>query len=175
MSKYIFTAIIPIIALFISGCASYSSSSSKPYNGKISLPKAPSLQIPGGNTSNWRYLGTSTNGQLITEINNSSIVATKDANQYSFQGRKTIYNPYTYTYANGQPPYKYIIENWLIDCTNKQYVLVSATTYNKLGIQLNVYDYKGDDSVRWMQFGDDSIANAQYEYVCQNKNRHLGY
>lgn len=175
MSKYNLILLALSGGIFLSGCGSLSSPESKPYTGRISLPKAPALQIPGGNTSNWRYLGTSTNGKLIAEINNSSIVATKDPNQYSFQGRKTIYNPYAYTYANGQEPYKYIIENWLIDCTNKQYVLVNATTYNKLGVQLNTYDYTGDDSVRWMKFGDDSIANAQYEYVCQNKNRNLGY
>ena len=175
MPKYISTTLSITITICLSGCASFYSSANKPYTGKISLPKAPALQIPGGNTSNWRYLGTSTNGQIIAEINNSSIVATNDANQYSFQDRKTIYNPHTYQYANGQTPYKYILENWLINCSSEQYVLVSATSYNKLGAQLNSYDYTGDNNVRWMQFGDDSIANAQYKYICQNLNRNLGY
>ena len=76
--------LVPLLILLLSvnGCAFFSSSSSKskPSNGER-LPKAPATVVPGGSGNNWRYIGTSSDGQLVVEIDDNSIHKTLKINQ----------------------------------------------------------------------------------------------
>jgi hypothetical protein len=97
----------------LTGCAWFSSGkSSKPSSsGKVKLPRVKSLNPPGGIGKTWRYLGTSDDGQLVVEINDSSIHMTESP-IYTYQDRKTVVSPSGFTsYMAGQPHYKYLISN----------------------------------------------------------------
>lgn len=162
-----------IISSSLNGCAWLSGS---PDTTNIKIPKQQAKPIPGGNLINWRYLGTTTDGQLVDEINESSIIKSQESQIYLYQDRKTVVNPNQFSsYTNGQPHYKYVLSNWQIDCTNQQYLITSAEIYNDVGLQLQIYDYKNNNDVRWLRFGSGSIAELQYNYICLNQNRNLGY
>lgn len=164
-----------LLVVNLGGCAFFGSSSKSSKSGKSNLPKVPPKVVPGGTGSNWRYLGTSDDGQLVIEINDASITSAK-IQVYNFQDRKTAVSPTTFTsYTKNQPQYKYILSSWQIDCGNKQYIIESATLYNDSGAVLQQYDYTHNSNIRWVKFGSGSIAELQYNYICLNKNRTLGY
>lgn len=176
-NQFYVNLIICGMSLTFSGCAWFGfvgSSQSSNSNTKVRLPKTTQTQIPGGNTSNWRYIGTTTSGELIDEINDQSITATAESGIYSYSDRKTISDPSKFQYAD-QLRYKYILSNWLMDCNNQQYILNLSTLYNESGTMLRQIDYSKNNSVKWLQFGDGSIAQMQYNYICLNQNRNLGY
>lgn len=165
-----------ILNLSLSGCALFSSSSSKNKNGSVTVPKVNAVTPPGGTGKNWRYLGLSDDGQLIVEINDNSISPTTKPQIYNFQDRKTVADPNKFTaYTSGQPHYKFLISNWQMDCNLKQYLIVNATLYDSSAIEQLRYDYTKDDSVKWIKIGSGSLAELQYNYVCLNQKRNLGY
>jgi hypothetical protein len=161
----------------LTGCAWFSSGkSSKPSSsGKVKLPRVKSLNPPGGIGKTWRYLGTSDDGQLVVEINDSSIHMTESP-IYTYQDRKTVVSPSGFTsYMAGQPHYKYLISNWQVNCEHEQYIILNTTLYNESAVKLLSSDYTKDSNVKWIKVGSGSLAALQYDYVCQNKNRNLGY
>lgn len=159
----------------LSNCAFFSSSSNKPH-GKQALPKAPANVVPEGSGDNWRYIGTTNDGFLAIEINNNSIIPSKNTSEvFSFEDRKTVIDQSQFTYPNGQPHFKYLLNSWQMDCQNKKYILSNAKMYNQTGTLLGSYDYANNDNVKWLGFGTDSIAELEYKFICLNQNRNLGY
>lgn len=169
------TALIIIASLTLGGCAT-DASSKKPSSRKTqrsSLPKVPPKVVPGGTGDNWRYLGTSKDQLIADEINESSISlvdAGKQLNRY--QDRKTIVNTAQFNYNGITPNYKYSLSWWKIDCLQKQYLIDSTTLYDAYGKLIKQYSL---NSNQWSQINADSIAQLQYNYVCQGINRGLGY
>ncbi len=143
-------------------------------NVKANLPKVPKYVIPEGSGENWRYIGTTDNNQIAVEINESSITSTA-IQIYKFEDRKTIVTPNTFIYQPSQKIYKYALGMWLMDCANKQYLLNKMSIYNIYGTFIQEYDYSTDDSVKWLKFGSGGIGEMQYNYICLNQNRFLGY
>jgi hypothetical protein len=163
---------ILFIELSLNGCAIFGVKQS--YHKR--LPRVPSLTLPGGKGDNWRYLGTTLNNEIISEINESSIKNVySNESLYSFQDRKTIINPNNFTYPENQPHYKYILGEWQLNCLDQTYIISSATIFNENGIKIASFDYSHDSNIRWIKFGKSSIGELQYNYVCLNKNRELGY
>ena len=166
--------------LALSGCAFFGSSSGSNTSaaGKVSVPKVPTVAKPGGDSSSWRYLGTTNDGQLIDEINDSSIssgVSSKNTQVYNFEDRKTVVNPNKFAYPKDQPHFKFLLSHWQMDCNNKEYLLGDATLYNESGVKISSSSYSSDNSVTWLKLGSGTFAEMQYAYICQNKNRNLGY
>jgi hypothetical protein len=165
-------SLIGFISLSLTSCAWFSS---PPKKSTLTLPKVPPVTVPGGSGDNWRYLGTSSDNQLVVEINDKSI-SVKGVQIYAFQDRKMVVAPHKFSsYLPNQPHYKYIITNWQMDCNNKQYLIETATLYNEVGAVLLTYDYSQNVNVKWIKFGSGSIAELQYNYICLNQNRMLGY
>ena len=162
----------------LTGCAwfGFGGNNSKPSSpGKVKLPYVASLNPPGGTGKTWRYLGTSDDGQLVVEINDASIKMV-ESQVYNYQDRKTVVSVTKFTsYLASQPHYKYLISNWKINCDIKQYIILNTYLYNETASKLMSYDYTKDNSVKWIKIGSGSLASLQYDYVCQNKNRNLGY
>ena len=170
---------ISVIVATLSGCALFGgSSNNKPPSSKTSVPKVPTIQKPGGDGESWRYLGTTNDGLLVDEINDSSIssgISNKNTQVYNFQDRKTVTAPSKFDYPSDQPHFKYLISNWQMDCNNKVYLLNAATLYNESGIKIINYNYSSDSSVTWLKFSSGNFAQMQYDYICLSKNRNLGY
>ena len=160
----------------LNGCAWFSSNNASSKSaGKVKLPKVPALNPPGGTGKTWRYLGTSDDGQLIVEINDSSIHMT-ESQIYNYQDRKTVASTTNFTaYLAKQPHYKYLISNWRINCDLQQYIILNTVLYNETAQKLLSYDYTKDNNVKWIKIGSGSLASLQFDYVCLNKNRNLGY
>lgn len=173
--KYInlitFTSCTIIVA-----CSSPSTPYSRSYNSttttktKSSLPKVPPRIMPGGDGDNWRYLGRSNNGTIGVEINNDSI-SSQDNNQYKFQDRKTIVNPSGYAY-NGTPSYRYSLSWWSLNCSTRQYQITSTALYDNYGKPVTSYNF---DQTQSSTASSGSIAEAQYNYVCNNIKKNVGY
>ena len=162
-----------ILAL-TSSCAFFFPNSKKPHQQPF--PKAPTQVSPGGNGDNWRYIGTTNDGMLVIELNNNSIQNTKhNPELFNFEDRKMVVEPTQYTYPNGQPHFKYVINAWQIDCKNKKYLLLNAKTYNPAAKLLGSYNYANDNNVKWISFGEGSIAELEYKFICLNQKRNLGY
>lgn len=168
--KQIYTiSILLSLVLGLSSCAT--KSSSKSYKGKkSSIPKVPVKQIPGGTTDNWRYLGTSQDGQIAVEVSESSI--TKTNNKVKFQDRKTITNSNPNSSSGALGNYKYSLSWWNMDCTTKQYYIANTTIYDDFGKLIKNYNFT---STQPINISSGSIAELQYNYVCQDKNRQIGY
>ena len=166
------------LILSISGCALFGGGSHKKSgsNGTASVPKVTVVTPPGGTDKNWRYLGLSDDGQLIVEINDASITPTDKPQIYKYQDRKTVSDINKFTaYTTGQPHYKFLLSNWQMDCNLKQYLILDTTLYDSSAtIQLR-YDYTNDNSVKWVKIGNGSLAGLQYNYICLNQKRNLGY
>jgi len=163
-----------IIVITLSSCALFNSNKSKA-SGKTKLPKVTTATPPGGTDKNWRYLGMSDDGQLIDEINDTSITSNQPQ-LYYYQDRKTVATPDKFTsYLADQPHYKYLVSNWQMNCNDKSYIILNTTLYNESAVQLATYDYRADTNVKWIKIGSSSLAELQYEYICLNKNRNLGY
>lgn len=164
------------LLVFLNGCAWMFSSNHGTSHKKTSLPRAPTIRIPEGSGDNWRYIGTTTDGLIIIELNNNSIQALKNSNEiFNFEDRKTVVEPTQYTYAAGQPHFKYIINTWQIDCQNKKYLLLTANMFNQAAVSIGKFDYTNNSDVKWLNFGEGSIADLEYKFVCLNQNRNLGY
>lgn len=142
------------------------------------LPHVPSIQLPGGRGDNWRYLGTTSNNEIISEINEISIKSLTNSskkNIFSFEDRKTIINPNNFPYPDNLPHYKYALGTWQMNCKDKTYLLDNTTLFNEAGKQIANFNYKNSSDIKWIKFGKSSIGELQYNYVCLNKNRILGY
>jgi hypothetical protein len=159
---------------YLTSCSVFNPSSQSSTSNRVRVPAVKPVQIPGGNTDNWRYLGTTTTSQIIEEIDDTSIKAI-DLQIYGYQDRKTITDVETFDYQISQPHYKYLLSQWLINCQTLQYLLTNVVMYNGQGTILKSYDYTQDNNVRWLKIGSGSIAEMQYKYICQNQNRMLGY
>jgi len=166
--------ILSNLVFMLVSCATNNSRILSSKSGKVNLPNVQKFNLPGGNTSNWRYLGTTDDNLIANEINDSSIESNRDGS-YKYQDRKTIVNPDLFTYSPQQPRYKFALGMWLMDCSNRQYLLLKMSIYDRLGNLLKSYDYSSDDSVKWLQFGEGSLASMQYNYICLNIKRNLGY
>lgn len=170
-----------LLSLLLNGCAMFGdspSSTKKRTTSKSSVPKVPSIAKPGGDNGSWRYIGTTDDGQLIDEINDSSIKANTSKENfqvYNFQDRKTVVTPKQFTYPSGQAPFKYLISTWQMNCSTQEYLLNSATQYNESGALIVKNDYTDNSSIKWLKFTSGSFAGMQYNYICLNKNRNLGY
>lgn len=149
---------------------SYSSSTTTPNKTKSYLPKVPPRVMPGGVGDNWRYLGKTDNGSIGIEINNDSITA-QDNNQYKFQDRKTVLNPSSFSY-NGMPIYSYSLSWWSMDCSARQYQINSTALYDAYGKPINSYNFNQAQS---SIVTSGSISEAQYNYVCNNSKKNVGY
>ena len=166
--------------LALNGCAFFGggSGSKTASSGKVTVPKVPAVAKPGGESSSWRYLGTTNDGQLIDEINDNSIssgVSSKNTQVYNFQDRKTVVNPNKFAYPTDQAHFKFLLSHWQMDCNSKEYLLNDATLYNESGVKISTNSYTSDNSVTWLKLGSGTFAEMQYAYICQNKNRNLGY
>lgn len=146
---------------------SYKSSTSKT---KSSIPKVPAKIIPGGNGDNWRYLGATSNTAIRVEINESSITP-QSAKQYKYQDRKTIVNPSNFAYQN-TPSYYYSLSWWLMDCNSQQYIVNSTALYDVYGKPIKNYNFTDQN---YSPVTKGSIAEQQYNYICNNSNRNVGY
>jgi hypothetical protein len=155
-------------------CSTSKINNSKSSDNKINLPRVNKVTIPGGSSSNWHYIGTDIDKNFSTEINESSIKLSRD-NIYTYTDRKTIFKPSTLNYLPQQKKYKYHIANWLFDCDKKQFILLDMLTYDEFGNQLAKYDYKQNIKVKWYKIGTGTIADKEYNYICLNENRNLGY
>lgn len=163
------------LLVLLNGCAWFSSSRGTTHK-KTALPKAPTIRVPGGIGDNWRYIGTTTDGLIVVELNNNSIQAVKNNNElFNFEDRKTVVEPSQYTYSANQPHFKYIINTWQMDCQNKKYLLINANMYNQAAVSIGKFDYSNNNDVKWLNFGEGSIADLEYKFVCLNQNRNLGY
>ena len=145
----------------LNGCAINSSTKS----WKSSVPKVPAKQLPGGSADTWRYLG-STN-LVAVEINESSI--STNANFDSFQDRKTVIEPNKLNYQG--TAYKYALSWWQLNCTHKQYLINATSLYDSFGKLITTYPL----TTNWSTIASGSIAELQYNYLCQGTNRTLGY
>ncbi|TXI94249.1 MAG: hypothetical protein E6Q33_00245 [Neisseriales bacterium] len=161
-------SILIIVSLGLSNCATNSSKSYKPK--KSTIPKVPAKQIPGGTTDNWRYLGTSQDGQIAVEISESSI--SKTANSVKFQDRKTLTNTQKNSTSGTIGNYKYSLSWWNMDCSNKQYYINNTAIYDDYGKLLKNYNFSSTQAIT---ISGGSIAELQYNYVCQGINRQIGY
>ncbi|MBP9743277.1 MAG: hypothetical protein KBD37_07965 [Burkholderiales bacterium] len=173
--KYNLFNIIFLISL--TGCAWFGGSSTSNKSGKTKIPKTAAIQKPGGSGSNWRYLGTTDDGVLVDEVDINSI--SKNVNNgttlSSYQDRKTVILPNKFAYPSNQPHFKYLISTWQMNCDSKEYLLNTVTLYNESGVKLIHYNYANDSDVKWLRLGDGSFANMQYNFICLNNNRNLGY
>lgn len=162
-------SILIIVSLGLSNCAT--NSSKKSYKPKKStIPKVPAKQIPGGTTDNWRYLGTSQDGQIAVEISESSI--SKTANSVKFQDRKTLTNTQKNSTSGTIGNYKYSLSWWNMDCSSKQYYINNTAIYDDYGKLLKNYNFSSTQAIT---ISGGSIAELQYNYVCQGVNRQIGY
>jgi len=169
MNKIIKLIILPLFVSILSNCA-INSSNKTHKSKKSSIPKVPAKQLPGGTSDNWRYLGTSQDGQISVEISESSI--NKTDTQTKFQDRKTIINPTTLSASNAISKYKYSLSWWSMDCNNKQYFISSTAIYDDYGKLIKDYSFSNNQPIN---IGSGSIAELQYNYVCQGINRQIGY
>lgn len=165
-----------ILAISImSACSSNKSPYSKSYTGssgksKNSLPKVPARIVPGGSGDNWRYLGVTGNSALAIEINESSINK-QSGNIYKYQDRKTVVNPANFAY-NGTPNYYYSLSWWKINCDTKQYLTLETALYDGYGKSIKNYSFSNNS---FANVASGSVAETQYNYVCNNVYRNVGY
>ena len=162
--------IFAVTVIFVTSCANVKKPTTKT-QAISKIPKLPSKTLPGGDSDDWRYLGT--NQQLVVEISESSITPTSTTQIYSFIDRKRIIDMDKFKYADSTK-YKYILGTWLINCAEKQYQAVSASLYTDLGVKIKDIDYKRTNP-DWITILPSSISQMQYDYVCLGINRNLGY
>lgn len=167
--------IIVTISTCLISCSSQSSSGaySKNYKNskKSSLPKVPPKIMPGGSGDNWRYLATTSDNQIAIEINDASISNNNSINK--FQDRKTIINPTNFDYQSLTPKYKYSLSWWQMNCNQKQTLITATNIYDEYGKLLKSYSF--DDNSGWTNIDRGSIAEQQYNYICNGVYRNLGY
>jgi hypothetical protein len=169
----------PILLIFalsftITSCSTTggSSSYSRTHKGtskKSSVPKVPPKVMPGGSGDNWRYLGSSDDRLITSEINESSITSGKIN---KFQDRKTVVDQNKFNYQNLTPKYKYNLSWWRIDCSQKQYLIDSSSIYDVYGNLIKNYSFSGSN---WSEISNASIAEQQYNYICKGIGRNIGY
>lgn len=150
----------------------------------VYLPKVNNV-VPQGSELNWRYLGMNEKRNIAIEIDDNSIkiYSNKDDNYinesqkvkkslFTFIDRKTFFDN---NLLVNNKVYKYIISSWLIDCFNEEYIIQDASFYNNKGESLAFYNFRNDNSQKWYKIGNDSFSKLQYNYVCFDINRQLGY
>lgn len=165
-------AILTLPSLILHGCSW--GTDPQPDNSKARIPKVPTKKLPGGSTDNWRYLGINKDGTFAVEINDSSITTIAGRSGIrKFQDRKTIVNPVKFNYPTNKK-YKYSLSWWKIDCTEQKISITETELYNDLGISIQ-NDSFSQANAPWKYIEKNSIAQLQYDYVCLNVNRHLGY
>lgn len=165
-----------LIIVLVTGCANSKMSTDNNKNSRTNLqiPKSPKFTLPGGSYNNWRYIGTTLDNQIADEIDDNSIKSV-DIQTYQYQDRKTIISPRTFIYVQGQTPYKFALSEWIMDCAKHAYLLQHVNIYDTYGAFIKNYDYSKDNSVKWLNFGENTIASMQYNYICLNQNKMLGY
>ena len=169
-------SIILIIAIsLVSACSSNKNPYSKSYTGstsksKNSLPKVPARTTPGGTGDNWRYLGLTSNSPLAIEINESSINKITN-NSYKYQDRKTVVIPAGFSYS-GTPSYYYSLSWWQINCNSKQYATTATTLYDSYGKLIKSYTFNQNQLTA---VTSGSVAETEYNYICNNTYRSVGY
>lgn len=166
-----------VIAVFgMSACSSNRSPNyTKSYSGtssksKTSIPKVPARVMPGGDSDNWRYLGTTENGNLAIDINESSI-SNQQANTYKYQDRKTVVNPSNFAF-NGLPNYRYSLSWWIMNCDSQQYTITSTSLFDAYGKPIKSYYF---DQSKYSNVTRGTISEKQYNYICNNNYRNIGY
>ena len=170
--------IILFLNIVVSGCAWFGGTGSSYKPSKTNIPKLPQSQKPGGTGDNWRYIGTTDDNSMIDEINVNSInsgVSTNNTQIFNFEDRKTVTAPNKFAYPTNEPRFKYLISSWQINCSTQEYLMRTTTLYNESGTKLTAYDYINDSNIKWLKLGNGSFAHMQYNFVCLNINRDLGY
>jgi hypothetical protein len=170
-AKYI---MMGILTAAIISCSTVKPNRKNNNSDKIVLPKVNRINIPGGTNINWHYIGTDIEHNFSTEIDESSIKLIKD-NIYKYTSRKTIFKPSILNYLPQEKKYKYHIANWFFDCDTKEFVLIDLVTYDNLGNQLSTYNYKEKIQLKWNKVGVSTIAEKEYNYICLNEGRNIGY
>ena len=170
---------ILVLNIIISGCAWFGGSSTYSHkSGETNIPKLPQSQKPGGTSDNWRYMGTTDDSSIVDEININSIssgVSSDNTQIFNFEDRKTVTAPTKFAYPTNEPRFKYLISSWQINCSTKEYLMRTTTLYNDSGTKLTAYDYTNNSNIKWLKLGNGSFAHMQYNFVCLNINRDLGY
>ncbi len=171
--------IILVFNVIVSGCAWFggNNTSSRKLT-KTNIPKIPQSQKPGGIGDNWRYIGTTNDNSMIDEINVNSIssgVSSDNAQIFNFEDRKTVTAPNKFAYPTNEPRFKYLISSWQINCSTQEYLMRTTTLYNDTGTKLTAYDYTNNSNIKWLKLGNGSFAQMQYNFICLNINRDLGY
>lgn len=169
-------SLITIGTLFSVSCSNSSApNATKSYRGKSStknsLPRVPPRNIPGGVGDNWRYLGTTISNSVAIEINESSINKSP-SNKYKYQDRKTVIEAGKFAYGS-MPSYQYSLSNWLMDCDNKVFKINSTSIYDGYGKLIKSYSF--DDNILSSAISHGSIAEKQYNYICNSYGRSIGY
>lgn len=151
----------------------------------VSLPKVNNTASPGGSELNWRYLGMNEKRNISLEIDDNSIKSYSINNDnylnesqnirnslLTFTDRKTFFDS---NLLVNNKIYKYVISSWVVDCLNEEYLIQDANFYNNKGESLAFYNFREDNSQNWYKVGNDSFSKLQYNYVCFDINRQLGY
>jgi hypothetical protein len=97
------------ISFIISSCAFNPNTNLKQVQKPITkkpLNKATIRLIPGGTNDNWRYIGLTIDKNLVSEINESSIISISNS-IIKFQDRKTIININQFSYPKNTVIHKY--------------------------------------------------------------------
>ena len=161
-----------VSSLFITSCSSVKKSNSSTIKSSSSsiVPSVAKKTLPGGDSDDWRYLGT--NAQLVIEISESSIEPNKTPKTYKFVDRKRIIDTDKFKFIDNKQKFKYILSTWIINCDAKQYQSINASIYNDLGVKMKDISYRNN---LWYPIKADTVSQMQYNYVCLGINRNLGY
>jgi hypothetical protein len=167
-----------LLGLILTNCAWFGGSwNNNSSSKKVKLPSANLSKAPGGVGADWRYMGITKDNQITDEIDANSIenVNINSMPNFIYRDRKTIVNPLQYNYPPEQPQFKYLISSWQMNCKTKQYLLNSTTLFNAKGQQISQNSYINNVNVNWLQIDANSFAQLQFNFVCLNQNRNLGY
>ncbi len=176
-SSLLYLIFLLYLCLFLNSCGIFNwFSSSKSIGIPAEFGKGQKTYTPGGSGTNWRYLGTTKNGLLVDEIDSSSITYQQNNNNNkiaNYKERKVIIYPNLFTYPSNQPRFKYLISNWQINCDTKQYNLIDTTLYSETSQKIISYNYSKNSN--WQKINEKSFSNLQFNFVCLNINKNLGY
>lgn len=177
--KLIGNLIILTLSIELSSCAWLFSSNNSDTRHTITtnshqLPHVPAVHIPMGLTNNWHYLATSSDNNIISEIDTNSIKQITP-NIYQFIERKTIKSMSKLPDNISTNGYKYVINSWQMNCESLSYKLTTSDSYDKLGNKIVNLSLANALNNTWISIPKQSIAYAQYKYICLHVNQDLGY
>jgi len=120
--------------------------------------------VPSGKNYNWRFLGKNNNYEITDEIDENSVTIIGN-NVFQFKERKT--------FINSDPfPEGYTINNVKMRCADQTFAIIASNSYNRQGVLVSS---KAIDNEEFVDIVKNSFAFSQYQYVCINKNRTIGY